>query len=319
MMKRLAYVIAVLCTMVTLFAAEAKAEKKIGILIWSEENRYSDALKGIMEELKKEGFGEPQVKFTIENAKGNKAKAMELAQKFASAKMDMLIALGTSVTVPAAKLINDVPIIFSVIYDPVEAKIAADWKSSGNNTTGSSNKVSMSQLVKTLKQLGPVKTLAVLYTSGEKNSEAQLKELQGIQADSQIKVVSVLLTSKEEVARVIPDVAGTVDAMYLSGSNVVAETAALIVNIATKAKVITVTHVEDLVDKGVLLGVYANPYAVGRLAGEKAAKVLKGAKPSSIPIEALKKMDVIVNMKTAKAGNFNIPPAFLKSVTKTVE
>jgi putative ABC transport system substrate-binding protein len=170
-----------------------------------------------------------------------------------------------------------------------------------------------------LKQLAPVKKLAVLYTTGEKNSESQLKELQETQADFQIKVVPVPLSDKAAVAQIIPEVCGRVDAIYLSGSNVVAETAETIVNVANTAKVITVAHLDSLVEKGALLGVYADPFSVGRLAGEKAVKILKGAKPSSIPIEMLKKVDVIVNMKAAKAGGFQIPPAFMKSVTKVIE
>jgi putative ABC transport system substrate-binding protein len=301
------------------FSVEARAEKKIGVLLWSEEGRYSDSKNGIMEQLKKGGFGEGAAKFTVENAGGNKAKAAEFAQKFAAAKMDMVIVVGTSAAVAVAREIKTVPVVFSMVYDPVEAKIAEDWKSSGNNTTGSSSRVPMSRLVSTLKQLAPIKKLAVLYTPGEKNSETQLKEIQAVQNETQIKVVPVPLTSKELVSSIMSEVTSAADAIYLSGSNIVGDSVAAIVDIATKAKIITVTHLDDFVEKGVLLGVCANPYKLGSLAGEKAIKVLKGAKPSSIPIESLKNLDVIVNMKTAKAGQIQIPPAFQKSATKVIE
>jgi ABC-type uncharacterized transport system substrate-binding protein len=55
------------------------------------------------------------------------------------------------------------------------------------------------------------------------------------------------------------------------------------------------------------------------LAGEKAAKILRDAKPSSIPIEFPKKVELILNMKSAKAGQFRIPPDFMKKVTSTIE
>src|SRR6266508_2839202 len=110
-----------------------------------------------------------------------------------------------------------------------------------------------------------------------------------------------------------------VDAIYLTGSSMIYSSVPMIVGVATRANVATVTHIEEFVDKGVLLGICSNPYRVGRLAGEKAVKVLRGQKPSAIPIETLKKFDVIVNMKTAKAGQFNLPPAFMKAVTKIIE
>jgi ABC-type uncharacterized transport system substrate-binding protein len=58
---------------------------------------------------------------------------------------------------------------------------------------------------------------------------------------------------------------------------------------------------------------------MGQLAGDKAVKILKGGKPSSIPIESAKKSNVILNMKTAKKGRFQIPPDLMKTVTRTIE
>ena len=310
---------AVLFLLATLFSMEARAEKRIGVLLFSEEKRYHETVKGIMDELEKNGFAEPAVNYTITNAEGSKARAAKLAQEFAAAKMDLIIALGTSAAIAVEREIKDVPVVFSMVHDPVEANIAEDWQSSGNNTTGTSPNYPMSQLVSNLKQLTPLKKLAVLYTRHEQNSESQLKAIQKIALNFQIEVIPVPLNSKEDVAQIIPAVTRTVDAMYLSGSIVVASTAAMIAAIATKAKVVTVSRTEDLVEKGVLLGVYADPLQIGRLAGQKAVMILKGTKPSSIPIEKTKKVNLIINMKTARDGGFQIPPAFMKKVTKTIE
>jgi ABC-type uncharacterized transport system substrate-binding protein len=58
---------------------------------------------------------------------------------------------------------------------------------------------------------------------------------------------------------------------------------------------------------------------MGQLAGEKVIKILKGGKPSSIPIEPAKESNVILNVKTAKKGQFQIPPDLAKTVTRTIE
>ena len=312
-------VIAVVFSMIVLFSAAASAEKRIGILTFSEEVRYNDTQRGIMDQLNKDGFGEPAVKFTIENAKGSKAKAAELVQKFVAAKMDLIITIGTTATIAITREIKDVPVVFGMVYDPIEAGVAKDWKSSGNNTTGVSPKVAMSKLVTSLKELAPVKKLAVLYTPGEKNTEIQLKELQKLQASQQIRVIPIIMAKKEEVARTLSSVVHTVDAFYLTGSGVVGTTVPIIVAIANQAHVVTITHLDDLVEKGALLGICANSNLVGHLAGKKAVQILKGAKPSSIPIEIEKKLDFILNMKTAKAGQFQVPLSFMKKVTRTIE
>lgn len=302
-----------------LFSAEARAEKKIGILSFSEEPRFGEVQKGILDQLKKGGFGESAAKYTIENAKGSKAKTAELVQKFAAGKFDMIITIGTTATVVAAKAIKETPLVFSLVYDPVESGISKGWKSSGNNTTGSSTQVSMSLLVNRMKLIAPVKSLAVLYTPGEKHTEVMLKELQKLQAESQFKVVPIILSKKEDITQVLPEIVRTVDAIALTGSSVQYASISEIVDMASKAKVVTITHIEEFVEKGVLLGVSPDPHMIGQLAGEKAVKVLKGAKPSSIPIEPLKKFDTLLNKKTATASQIQIPPALLKQVTRTIE
>ena len=127
------------------------------------------------------------------------------------------------------------------------------------------------------------------------------------------------MTTIEEMSQLLPKVLRTVDAAYVTGANLVNGQISMIVDMAIKNKVITVTHLDDLVDSGVLVGVCANAYSMGQVAGEKALKILGGAKPSSIPIETAKKIDVILNTITAKKGNYQIPPALMRTVTKRIE
>jgi putative ABC transport system substrate-binding protein len=317
--RRTLFLAFVLAMAVCFPAAEAGPAKRIGILAFSEEPRYNDATKGILDQLKTEGFEAPGVMFIRENAGANKAKAAELIQRFAAAKLDLILTLGTGATVPISREIKDVPIVFSIVYDPVDAGISKGWASSGNNTTGVSTKIPMARLMDSLSSFAPVKTMAVLYTPNEKNSETQLRDLQETQAAHRIRIVPVPITEKEELGQILPEVVRTSDAIYVTGSNLVNNQVPLVVNMAAKGNVITITHLEDLVERGVLIGVCANPYSLGRLAGEKAARILRGAKPSSIPIERPKKYDVLLNVKTANAGQYRIPPEFARTVTRKIE
>jgi putative ABC transport system substrate-binding protein len=313
------FLLAMLSLMIHLFAVEGRAEKRIGVLLWNDEARYIECKDGILEQLKKEGFGEPAVRFVVGNAENSKAKLAELVRQFSTAKMDLILTIGTVATVAVSKEIEDVPVVFSAIYDPVEAGIAKSWKSSGNNTTGASTRIPVSTFISTLKEVTPLKRLALLYTRGEKHTEIQLTELEKIKEQYQIKVIPIILSNREDVAPTLSGVVQTVDAMYLTGSSIVNAAIPLIVDMANKAKVVTITPLPDYVDKGALLGVCANYYLVGRLSGKKAAKILRGAKPSSIPLETEKRVDLILNMKTAKAGLFQIPPSVMKKMTKTIE
>jgi putative ABC transport system substrate-binding protein len=259
------------------------------------------------------------VKITVEHARGSKAKLVEAVMKFAADRPDMIISLGTIPTLAVTREIKDVPVVFGMVYDPVEAGIARNWKSSGNNTTGASPLIPMSTLVGMLKEVKPVKNLAVLYTADEKQSRIQLLELKKIQAYFRIKVIPVILSEKEEVTKTLASVVRAVDAIYITGATIIGATVPEIIEMTNSAQVVTITHLPDYVEKGVLIGICANAYSVGRLTGKKAVQVLKGAKPAAIPVEKGKSVDVILNRKTMAAGQFQIPPPFMKKVTKIIE
>ena len=297
----------------------AETPKVIGILVWSEESRYTLAKDAIVEQLKKEGFVEPKARYLIENADGNRAKVVKITQDFIAQKVDIIIPLGTSAATGVAKEVKDIPIVFSTVYDPVGSKIAKDWASSGNNTTGSSSNVKIAKLFMHVKSIAPVKNVAVLYTPGQANSELQLKSAEAAQEEAGIKIVPVALTTKEEVPVVLSHVIQKCEAMYLTGSSIVGDTLPTIIDLTSKAKIITFSHLDDIVEKGALLGLAANHVELAKLAATKAAKVLRGAKPSSIPIEPLKNLDVIINMKTLKATGIELPAEFRKLITKTIE
>lgn len=294
---------------------EARAEKKIGILMFSEEARYTVARKGFTDKLREEGYAEPNTRLIFENAEANKARAAELVKEYSAGKMDLIVTFGTSITIPVAREIRDTPIVFGMVYNPVEAGIAKDWKSSGNNTTGATTIFPMANLLDRLMEVRKVRRLSVLYTPGEKNSEAQLKDLRDARSAYGIRVIPVPLTNREEFRQILPEVVRTSDAMFITGSNLVNSRISMIVGMAAKANVVTITHLDDLVEKGVLLGVCTNSYLNGRLAGEKAIRILRGAAPSTIPIESPGELSVLINMDTARAGNFRIPEEFMKKAT----
>lgn len=310
---------AVFFLVATLLSVNARAEKRIGFLLFSSETRYLEAAEGAKDKLYEAGYTKSNTYYIIEKADANKAKAVELVKNFAREKLDLIVTLGTSSTVIVAKEIKDVPIVFGIVYDPVDAGIAKSWKSSGNNTTGTSTKIPMVKVISTLELLRPIKRLAVLYTPGEKNSETTLKDLQNVQAKFGFKLLPVIVAANEDIDQMLPQVLPTVDGLYITGSNLVNSRIETIVDMASKAGVITIAHLEDLIEKGVLAGVCSDSYTQGRLAGEMAVKILRGAKPSSLPIDIPAKFAVILNMKTAKRGHFQIPSEFMKVVTRKIQ
>jgi len=296
-----------------------KAEIRIGIFKLFDQTLYDESLRGIMDQLTQDGFSAPTTRFMSENAKNSYVKADELIRKLAAARMDLIISFGTQGSLAVTKAIKDVPVVFSVVYDPVEAGIVQAWDKTGNNATGTSTKIPMVKIMATLEELAPVKKLAVLYTPGEKNSEAQLAELQAVDDRSPIRVEPVPISKRQGLEQILQEVVHTADAIYLTGSSIVANAMPVIVGAARRQKIVTITHLDDLARNGALVGICSDPYLEGRLAGEKIVQILKGAKPASIPVGTPVKIDVILNTKTATEGQFVIPAAFRAKVTKTID
>jgi putative ABC transport system substrate-binding protein len=316
---RYLFSVALLMALLPISSVEAKTQHRITALMFSDEPRYLEALKGVTDTLAKAGYKEPGTVIKVLSGHGNKIKTIELVKEIAADKPDLIVTLGTYAASAVSNTIKDVPIVFSIVYDPVVAGIAKNWQSSGNNTAGSSTKISLTRIMESLGHFSSVKTLAVLYTPAEKNSVEVLKDLQIVEAGYKIRILPVRLSTVEEIHQLLPEVLRSAGALYITGSNLIGGQIVQIMDMATKAKLPTITHLEDMVEKGVLMGVCADSYAMGQEDGAKAVKILAGAKPSSIPINKAKKSDVLLNMKTAQKGQFQIPASFMKTVTRKIE
>lgn len=314
---------AVLVSLALLMAGGAAyaqgAPKKIGILIWASESRYEIGAKAFVEQMKQEGFGPAEAEIIIRRTDGNKATAMVVADELAAQKLDLYFSLGTSGTKAMARVIKDVPLVFSTVYDPVEAGFVQGWDSSMNNITGASSFVPMDKVLLLASRIIPLKSVAVLYTPNEKNSEAQLKDLQQAQSAMGLTVVPVAIVNAADVAAALPFLAGQVQAIFVTGSIVVGKSIPEIISFASKEKILTITHLEDLVAKGLMIGFCADLQQQGILAGKLAGRILKGVHPKDVPIEKATEFSILINKASATSAGIVIPPEVLQQAKKVIE
>jgi len=307
------------------FISSAGAEEiaikrfKIGILPYSSQAHYLRATKGIISQMQKEGFGEDKVIFEIKNAEGKKENVVTIAKEFKEMNVDVIMPIGTPAAVVTAKEIKDIPIVFSSVFDPVGSGIAASWESSGNNTTGSSTWVNVDSLVNVLRKIAPVKRIGVVYTEGEMQTVLQFEEFKKFQKKMGFTVTGINLTNAADANAVVSTLVGKVDAVFVGGGTVVAEAQDAILAITKPAKIITLTHLTERAEKGILLAVAANSFQLGELSGKKAAQVLKGVNPSFIAIEPLEQYELTFNLKTAKEMGLKVSQEFLKTIDKAIE
>jgi putative ABC transport system substrate-binding protein len=289
----------------------APAKKRIGVLMFSSELRYKQSLTGFLAGLSKSGYPASAIEVTVEDAESSKAKAAEVVKRFSNSKLDLIYTLGTTAAQAVTAEIKGTPVVFSSVYDPVAAGIAKSWKTSGNNSTGNSPRIAMATLISKLRPVAPFIRIGVLYTPGEKNSETQVADLHGLEVDGHTKIVPIPISEKKDIAILLPRALKMVDSVYITGSNQVGSALDEILGFANAAHIATFTHLRDLVERGVMLGVCSDPLIGGAAAGAIASRIFKGTKPEAIPIEEAKLTDVIYNAKTAKAAGITLPKSFL--------
>ncbi|MBF0619518.1 MAG: ABC transporter substrate-binding protein [Candidatus Omnitrophica bacterium] len=294
-------------------------KKRIGILLSGDEARYQENMSGFFAMLSANGFPAGDMEIITENAHGHKARARLLAEGFAVQKMDAYLVLGTNAAVAMSKEVKEAPIIFCPIYDPVAAGLVASLEKPGNNLTGVTNGFSMARVIEPMKKLFPLKSLAVLYTPGVLNSEAQVKGLENVAQECGVKIIPVPLASEQDAVSTMAFLKGKAEAVYLTGGGVVGASCAVIIRAALKEGLVPVTHLTDYVGEGALIGIGVNMTEIGRLAAQQMLEVFKGRKPANIPVIGPQNLEVYLNVTTAKKLGIDVPAEFKKSATRIME
>ncbi len=299
----------------------AQEKIKIGVLKFVEEARYLEAVKGFMDDLKKQGYDEKNVDFDIRGAEGNNEKAGQIAKEFVDKKVNLILAIGTGGAINAFKATKEIPIVGTIIFDYIGIGLAKSTTNSGTNVTGSTTAVDSYSLIKALRQVAPGKRVGVLYAESEKNTAIQFEEFKKLQTTLGFTVVGASVSKAEEAVQAVDNLVNQqVDSIFLTGSAIINNKILPdILGVTNKAKIPIISHTPDRVKSGVLLSISAEPYKLGELAGKKAVQILKGAKPSDIPIEPLTFYDITINAKTAEAMGLVIPAKLLESAKQVIK
>lgn len=299
-------------------AGNNEAKKNIGIVQLVQHDALDSANKGFVDALKEKGYEEGK-NITIEqqNAQGEQANAQTICSQFTDAKKDLIFAIATPAAQAAYNSTKDIPIVFTAVTDPVAAKIANDWKSSGTNVTGTSDKVPVDQQIDLLKKLIPdAKTLGVIYNTSEANSVIQVDELKKAAEAKGLSVKEIGVTNVNEINQNLSSALGDIDVLYTPTDNTVASGYALVGNLCVENNVPIIGAEEAVVDKGGLASIGIDYYKLGQEAGYKAVEILEGKEPSDIEITTLSEMSFTINTDVAEKLGITIPDDILKDAKK---
>ena len=299
-----------------LFACSHKDSdvKTIGVLQYMEHGALDAAYEGFIAGLAEEGYIEGEnIKIDLKNAQGDLTTTQTIANQYVSDDVDMMFAIATQAVQSAYNATKDIPILMTAVTDPVEAGVVKDWNQSGTNVTGTSDLTPVAKQMELITELVPeAKTVGVIYTTSEVNSEVQVKMAEEAASNLGLQVIRVGVTTVNDIPQAVASVIDKVDAMYAPTDNLIASTMPVLWNACLDKKVPIVAGVDTMVIDGGIATEGIDYYQLGYETSLMAAQVLEGKDPSTMPINTLQNTTLIVNQKNAEAIGLSIPDSILK-------
>ena len=265
------------------------------------------------------------VHITYRDLNRDNSRLPGLLDEIRATRPDLVYTWGTSVTlgvvgphdaVNPAQHIADIPVVFTLVAAPVQAKIVADLRSSRRNVTGVTHVVPTDAQVRAISAYRPFQTLGVLYTSTEKNSVVVVDEVRRLGRERGYRTVerSFRLDAQRK-----PSAEGAADLvreikeagaqwLYLPPDSFLGTLAeSVIIPTAMELGLPTFASTEQLMQAGALSGLVSRYHTVGQFTAHKAEQILVGRQaPASVPVEALKRFSYQIRMSAAH--QLKLPP-----------
>ncbi|MEJ2695024.1 MAG: ABC transporter substrate-binding protein [Candidatus Sulfobium sp.] len=286
----------------------AAAEKLIGVIMTGNVPYYREIQKTFAQTLQAGGIDPDTAQVVVQSPAPEPMSWTNAARKLVAIGSDVIVSYGAPATIAVLNETSDIPVVFAGVFDPQAVGIA------GSNVTGISSKIPLTSLVKNFKSIDNFQKLGVVFNASEKDTVIQAREIEGLESSFGFHSVRFDIRRAEDTRKI-----SNVDALFLTTSCAAMHCVDNIMAIARREKIPTASTMGGEEDQGVILTIAANPYEQGREAARLAARLMKGAKPSSIPMESPKKVDMIVNLKEAMNMGLKVPFDLLTSATKVIK
>jgi putative ABC transport system substrate-binding protein len=256
-------------------------------------------------------------------ADGRSERFPEMAAEFVRLKVDIIVTGG--VAAPAAKQATSIiPIVFAVDNDPVGTGLVASLARPGGNVTGLSVQSSdlAGKRIELLREVLPdLRRLAIMGNVGYAATARDMQEAQAAGRILGLDVIILEIRRAEDIAPAFEELlkGPSVDGLYICTDALVGTHRVRINTLANTARLATMHSEQQYVEAGGLMSYGPSYPDLFRRAAELVDKILRGAKPSDIPVEQPTKFDLVINLTTAKALGLTIPESLLLRADALIE
>ncbi|SRR6266567_2716413 len=248
-------------------------------------------------------------------ADGHLERLPGLAAELVRLKVDVIVAETTPASVAAKQATTTIPIVMTIVGDPVGSGLIASLARPEGNITGLSLQLSdvTAKRLQLLQEVVPrVSGVAILWNSASPVTPPQFIEAQAAAPGLGIKLQSLGVQTPDDFKRVFQDATRRrTGALLVLDDFLLTRHVRQIAALTVKNRLPAIAGIAEFAEAGGLVVYGPNFPDVSRRAATYVDKILKGAKPGDLPIEQPTKFDLVVNLKTAKTLGLTIPQSLL--------
>ena len=284
-MKKLFALLTALMLVFTFTAVAEGAQYNIGICQLVQHDALDKATQGFMDVLS-EKLGD-QVSFNVQNASGDSATCIAIANALIAEDVDLILANATQALQAVYAATGDIPILGTSITDYAAALDMDEWTGvTGVNVSGASDLAPLTEQAELIRQMFPTKrNVGLLYCSAEANSVYQAAIMTGLLTAMGYSCTTHTFTDSNDVFSVTQNACLNSDVIFVPTDNTVASCTQVIRNVVEAEGVPLVGGEEGLCPVCGVATLAADYYDIGRTTGEMAYEVLvNGADVSNMPI-----------------------------------
>jgi putative ABC transport system substrate-binding protein len=306
-------------------AARGQRERVRQIAMLSEfsEAQMQPLVAAFREQLQRLGWTQDAFKIDLRFAIVDAAQFEAAAAAIVATNPDVIVALGSRALRSLKEQTQTIPIVFTLVADPVAQGLVKSIARPEGNYTGLTNyEYSFAgKWLDALKEIEPrVKRVLLLVNPQNSGTSALAKAVEDMGPGYDMVMVPGPVRTAAEIENVLDQFgAGADRAVIVLPDGLVVNNRAMLIERINRARLPAVFPFRSFAESGGLLSWGLDFVDVYRQAAIYADRLLKGEKPSELPIQAPNKFDLAINLKTARALGLTIPPTLLAAADEVIE
>jgi putative ABC transport system substrate-binding protein len=251
-------------------------------------------------------------------------RTASLAKELIELKPEVILTSTTPATAALQREGRAIPIVFTIVADPVGVGFVASLARPGGNLTGFTHfeAETVGKQLNLLKEIAPsIKRAAIMFNpdTAPRGGNYYLSSFEAAALSLALEPIAVRVRTDAEIETAIISLGRQQTGLVLMEDSFVADRHRMVSSLARGSKLPAIFSVHEFAKEGGLIAYGTSGQDIFQRAAGYVDRILRGAKPSDLPVELPIKFDLAINLKTAKALGLTIPPNLLAVADEVIE